>query len=97
MTLGNLRISAFYCIFTKKNYEFRIRGALGSIAPFVRSTAYMVAIIVGTNVEYSIVPFLYIGLPVVFFAIFLCLPNTAPYLIRAGAYEVSFNNRKSLN
>lgn len=74
------------------NSRYRIRGALGSMATFVRSTGYMTAIIVGSYVEYTTVPFLFIGLPVVFFVVFLFLPNTPPYLIRVGKYEVGVDS-----
>lgn len=67
----------------------RIRGALSSISMLARNTGYMVAFAVGAYVEYVIVPYLYIGLPILFLILFLCLPNTAPFLVRHGKYEVS--------
>lgn len=70
-------------------FRFSIRGKLGSMALLIRSIGYMVAFIVGAYVEYSVVPFVYLGIPLIFFAILLYLPNTAPYLISSGKYEVS--------
>lgn len=76
----------------ESNFTFillRIRGALSSAPLVVRSIGYMAAFAIGAYVDYSIVPLLYIGLPILFFVLFLCLPNTAPYLVRHGKYEVS--------
>lgn len=61
------------------------------MAVLARSIGYMIAFIVGAYVEYTVVPFIYIGLPIIFLALFLCLPNTAPYLIRNKKYEVNKN------
>lgn len=74
-----------------RSIQFRIRGKLGSMALLIRSIGYMVAFIVGAYIEYSIVPFVYLGIPIVFFAFVLYLPNTAPYLMRTGKCEVSFH------
>lgn len=75
-------------------FHFRIRGKLGSMALLIRSNGYLVAFVVGAYVEYSIVPFIYLGIPILFFAILIYLPNTAPYLIRSGKHEVSFNSKR---
>lgn len=70
---------------------YRIRGKLGSMALLIRSIGYMVAFIIGAYVDYSIVPFIYLGIPILFFTTLLYLPNTPSHLIKIKKYEVSFN------
>lgn len=64
------------------------------MALLIRSNGYMIAFIVGAYVDYAIVPFIYMGLPIIFFAFLMILPNTAPYLIRTGLHDVSQMNTK---
>lgn len=66
-----------------------IRGALSSSAVLVRSIGYMTALIIGAYVDYAIVPYINIGLPVLFAILFVCLPNTPQFLIRQRKYEAS--------
>lgn len=67
---------------------YRIRGALGSIQLLSRSFGYLAAFIVGAIVEYSIFPYIFIGVPVITFILVIFLPNSPQYLIRNGDYEV---------
>lgn len=93
LTIGILPARPFIIFHTHigNRFHFRIRGKLGSMALLIRSIGYLLAFIVGAYVEYSIVPFIYLGIPILFLAFLLYLPNTAPYLIRTGQYEVRFH------
>lgn len=68
--------------------SFRIRGTLGSMSKLVRVTGCLIAFIVATYVDYSKIAFIFMGVPVLFFIIFLWLPNTPAYLMRVGEHEV---------
>lgn len=76
--------SDIFCVF------FRIRGKLGSLALLIRSTGYTIAFAVGAYVDYAVVPFIYLGIPIVFFVLLICLPDTPAQHIRTAKYDVSF-------
>lgn len=61
------------------------------MALLIRSIGYTMAFIVGAYVEYSIVPFICLGLPIAFYALLMALPNTPIYLLNHGKFDVSDN------
>lgn len=66
----------------------RIRGALGSIQLLSRSIGYLAAFIAGAIVDYTIFPYIFIGIPIITFILTLFLPSSPQYLIRKGDIEV---------
>lgn len=49
----------------------------------------------GTFLDYHTLPLVLIVLPIVFFSIFLWMPHTPQYLVKAGDFEVSFESIRS--
>lgn len=70
-----------------KNY--RIRGRLGSIAQVSRDSGMLTAFILGAFLDYHLLPFIFIIIPIVYLMKFLLLPNTPHHLVRRGKFEVT--------
>lgn len=75
------KISPFFC-------THRIRGRLGSFAPFLRNVGTLIGYILGTNVKYEYVPLINLIIPFLFGILFMGLPNTPRYYLHKGKIQV---------
>lgn len=57
--------------------------------PFTRNVGVLLAYVGGAYLDYSVIPYVFISLPIIFLIIFGLLPNTPQYLLAAGRIEVS--------
>ncbi|EDW85307.1 uncharacterized protein Dwil_GK18460 [Drosophila willistoni] len=80
-------------IFISEVADSRIRGSLTSMVMLSVNLGILAGYILSTYLDYHIVPFLAIGLPIAYFVANLMLPETAPYLLKRSqllAAESSF-------
>lgn len=66
----------------------RIRGRLGSLMMVTLTTGILFAFVTGTYLKYSVIPKIFIALPVVFFAAFIFLPETPQHFLYRNNPEV---------
>lgn len=71
------------------NFYFSIRGRLCGISAFFRNIGLLIGYILGSYVDYRYIPWIYITFPVIFFLIFVLIPNTPQYYIQKEQYQVS--------
>lgn len=68
--------------------ETSIRGQLGSFLVFTGNIGMLSAYICGTFLKYDVVPWVFFPFPVIFFIVFLKMPETPIFLMQQGHYEV---------
>lgn len=69
--------------------RFSIRGRLGSVSHLARNAGILIAYIVGTLLEYDIIPCIFVVIPIIFGICFSFLPNTPQFHLQKGNEQVS--------
>lgn len=69
--------------------NYRIRGRLGSVAQVSRNSGMLTAFILGALLDYHLLPFIFIIIPIAYLMKFLLLPNTPQHLVKRGKFEVT--------
>lgn len=68
---------------------FRVRGALGTVSQLARNLGVLVSYIAGAYFSYETIPYLFMGISVLFLASFSILPNTPQYFLSRKKFKVS--------
>lgn len=75
----------------------RIRGALGSSTMMVRAVGLLIGYVIGVTVPYLYVPVVSVLFPIIFFVIFVLLPNTPQFYLRKHQTHVRDNIDRVVN
>lgn len=81
--------SHFFFFFLNFFQNHRIRGRLGSLMMLTLTTGILCSFVAGAYLDYSLIPKLFIPLPIVFFAAFILLPETPQHFLYRNNHEVS--------
>lgn len=63
--------------------EDRIRGSLGSCLVLSCNIGLLLAFVLGNYLDYYIIPYVYLSLPLLFLVAFAFLPESPPYLLKS--------------
>lgn len=85
---GDAGLEQSFVLYIADISDDRIRGALGSVQLLSRSVRYLVAYIAGAIVDYSTFPFIFMGLPIITFLLFVLITNSPQFLMKKGDFEV---------
>lgn len=78
----------FECVYICVEH-FRVRGALGTVSQLARNLGVLASYIAGTYFSYETVPYLFMGISVLFLVSFSSLPNTPQYFLSRNKFKVS--------
>lgn len=78
-------LKKMYLIF----YNCSLRGRLGSLTVLARNLGVLLAYIVGSFVEYEIIPVIFIYIPIIYTVCLFFLPNTPQYHLSKGNFKVN--------
>ncbi len=75
-------------MFVTEISETQIRGQLGSFLVLNCNFGMLSAYVCGTFMKYDVVPWVFFPLPVIFFIMFLNMPETPIFLMQRNRYQV---------
>lgn len=67
---------------------YSIRGKLNSMTYLFRLFGIMFSYVGGAFVDFQVVPYISLPVPILFVILFACLPNTPQQLLRSNQFEV---------